>query len=86
MLAHRSAPMRRAVGVLMELSADEQTRLLYEAHEKARRDEVSRTQGALKTERIEFAKRLLAMDIPIEKIVEASLLTREEIENLRDAD
>ena len=38
MLETRSPQMRKAVGVLKELSADEQTRMLYESREMARRD------------------------------------------------
>jgi len=38
MLAQRSPQMRKAVGVLKELSADEATRMLYELREMARRD------------------------------------------------
>jgi len=38
MLATRSPQMRKAVGVLKELSADEATRMLYEKREMARRD------------------------------------------------
>jgi predicted transposase/invertase (TIGR01784 family) len=38
MLATRSPQMHKAVGVLKELSADEQTRMLYESREMARRD------------------------------------------------
>ena len=38
MLATRSPQMRKAVGVLKELSTDEQTRMLYEKREMARRD------------------------------------------------
>ena len=38
MLATRSPQMRKAVGILKELSADERTRLLFESHEMARRD------------------------------------------------
>ena len=38
MLATRSPQLRKAVGVLKELSADEQTRMLYEKREMARRD------------------------------------------------
>ena len=38
MLATRSPQIRKAVGVLKELSADEATRMLYEKHEMARRD------------------------------------------------
>jgi len=42
MLAQRSPQMRKAVGVLKELSADERTRMLYENREKARMDYESR--------------------------------------------
>ena len=42
MLATRSPQLRKAVGVLKELSADERTRILYEKREMARRDLVSR--------------------------------------------
>ena len=42
MLAQRSPEMRRAVGVLKELSADEVTRMLFEKQEVARRDIESR--------------------------------------------
>ena len=42
MLATRSPQMRKAVGVLKELSADEATRMRYEAREMARRDFESR--------------------------------------------
>ena len=38
MLAQKSPYMRKAVGVLKELSADERTRMLYEKREMARRD------------------------------------------------
>ena len=38
MLETKSPQMRKAVGVLKELSADEATRMRYEAREKARRD------------------------------------------------
>jgi len=42
MLAQRSPQMRKAVGVLKELSADERARMLYESREMARRDLESR--------------------------------------------
>ena len=42
MLATRSPQMRKAVGVLKELSTDEATRMLYEKREMARRDYESR--------------------------------------------
>ena len=37
-LAERSPQIKKAVGVLKELSADERTRMLYENHEMVRRD------------------------------------------------
>jgi predicted transposase/invertase (TIGR01784 family) len=46
MLAERNAEMGKAVGGLMKLSADEQTRLLYEAREKAWRDAEDRLEYA----------------------------------------
>ena len=44
MLAMRSPQMKKAVGVLKELSADEQTRILYEKREMARMDFESRVE------------------------------------------
>ena len=41
-----SPQMMKAVGILKELSADEQTRMLYENREKARRDIDSMVGGA----------------------------------------
>ena len=38
--------MRKTVGILKELSADERTRMLYEEREKARRDIASTMDGA----------------------------------------
>jgi predicted transposase/invertase (TIGR01784 family) len=47
MLAECNPKLKRAVGVLLELSEDEKTRMLYEAEEKARLDEDGRMRGAL---------------------------------------
>ena len=46
MLATKSPVMKKAVGVLKKLSADEKARLLYESREKARFDEMARLHGA----------------------------------------
>ena len=46
MLATKSPELKKAVGVLKELSADERTRMLAEDREKARRDMASRLDGA----------------------------------------
>ena len=53
MLATKSPELKKAVGVLKELSADERTRMLAEEREKAWRDEVSRLDGARKEGREE---------------------------------
>jgi len=83
MIAQRSPEMRKAVGVLKELSADERTRMLYEDREKARRDEASRKAGAVKDARKEIARNLLEMDMTTDFIVKATGLTEKEIEELK---
>ena len=82
MLATRSPQLKKAVGVLKELSADERTRLLAEAQEKARRDEASRVNWARHEQTKNIALNLLKLNIPIDKIVEATGLTIKEIEEL----
>jgi predicted transposase/invertase (TIGR01784 family) len=92
MLAKRSPGMKKAVGVLKELSADERTRMLYEEREIARRDYVSRMNGARAEgraegrteERIAVARNLLQMSIPVEQIILATGLTCGEIEALTE--
>jgi predicted transposase/invertase (TIGR01784 family) len=78
--------MRKAVGILKELSADERTRMLYEEREKARRDIASMMEGAEQKGRqaqtIEIARKLLNRKRPIEEIIEDTGLTRDEIESL----
>ena len=46
MLAENNLAIKKAVGVLRELSADERTRMIAEREEKARRDELTRMRGA----------------------------------------
>jgi len=90
MLATRSPQLKKAVGVLKELSADERTRLLAEAQEKARRDEASRVNWARQEGReegkreqaIKIARKLLKLNRPIDEILEATGLTLKEIEGL----
>ena len=86
MLAKRNPRIKKAVGVLKELSADERTRMLYEEREKARRDIASRMGGAEEKGRTEkageIALKLLKMEMPIEQIIEVTGLTREEIQAL----
>ena len=79
MIAERSPQMRKAVGVLKELSADERTRMLYDEREKARRDIASMMDGVAK----EIARKLLKRHRPIEEIMEDTGLTLLEIESLK---
>ena len=90
MLAQSNPQIQRAVGVLMELSADEQTRLLYESREKAHWDEMARMREARedgkvegKAEgKIEVARKLLQQGIQDDIIVETTGLSRDEIARL----
>jgi predicted transposase/invertase (TIGR01784 family) len=90
MIAKANPQIQRAVGVLMELSADEQTRLKYEYREKARRDKLSqmleaRDEGKLEGKiegKIEIARNLLALNFSLDDIAKATELPREEIERL----
>ena len=82
-IAGRNPQIKKAVGVLKELSADDRTRLLYEEREKARRDIASMVGGARREGHIDVARNMLAMDLPLDTIVKATGLTRGEIEELQ---
>jgi ribulose 1,5-bisphosphate carboxylase large subunit-like protein len=77
MLAAGSPQLKKAVGVLKELSADERTRLIAEAQEKARRDEASRVNWARHEgkeegkhkQAIKIALNLIKLNMPIDEIV-----------------
>jgi predicted transposase/invertase (TIGR01784 family) len=86
MIAERSPQVKNAVVRLMELSADEQTRLLYESRQKMEWDNQARERGARTDERTTIAKNLLGMGMPFDKIAAATGLSREEIEGLRNTD
>jgi hypothetical protein len=59
-VANRDPLIKKAVARLMELSADEKTRLLYEAREKERMDNESREDWARQQGMLDVAKNLLA--------------------------
>ena len=69
----------RATLRLLELSADEKARQLYEARLKEQRDNYAREKGAV----LNVAKNLLGMNMPHDKIVEATGLTKEEVKSLQ---
>ena len=48
MLAKKNPKIKKAFHALIELSQDEETRMMYESREKARRDEHARMQAAIK--------------------------------------
>jgi predicted transposase/invertase (TIGR01784 family) len=88
-IAERSPQMKKAVGVLKELSSDERTRMLYEEREKARRDIASMMDGAKlegkREKAVEIAQRLLKRNRPFEEIIEDTGLSRDEVEALQKA-
>ena len=85
-VAKRDPLLKKAVARLMELSADEKTRLLYEAREKERMDMEDREDFAREEGRAEsafiIAKQMLADGVSIEKIMMYTNLTRADIEGL----
>ena len=86
MLAEKSPTMEKATLRLMELSADEKARQLYEARLKEQRDSYAREYGARQDERFIIAKNMLADSEPFDRIIRYTGLTHEEIENLQNAD
>ena len=86
MIAQKSPQVKKAVVRLMELSADERTRMLYEAREKERRDNYARERGAVKDNSFFIAKNLLKKNMPIDDIADVTGLTPTEVEGLQNAD
>ena len=76
----------KAVGILMDLSADERTRLLEESHQKALWDYNSRMKGALekgiKQRNFEIARNALHRGLSADMIQEITGLSHEEIGRL----
>ena len=91
MLAEKSEPMKRAVGILARLSADEKARMIAEAREKELWDQMDREQGAReegreegkKEEKLEIARGLLGMNMSIADIAKVTGLEPSEIELLK---
>ena len=79
MLAEKSPAMKKASLRLMELSADEKARQLYEAGLKEQRDSYTRERGAL----FAVAKNMLEDGEPVEKVMRYFNLTLEDIELLK---
>jgi predicted transposase/invertase (TIGR01784 family) len=88
MIAQSNPVIQKAYVELKRLSQDEEAQLLYEARQKAIRDENSRMKSAIKKSRkerdLEIAKNLLKTNLPIEQISEVTGLSIEEIQKLKN--
>jgi predicted transposase/invertase (TIGR01784 family) len=95
MLAQKEPALKRAVAEVIRLSGDEAARAAYEARQKALRDwntsqEISKAMGieegiAIGEERarVNIARNLLAIGLPLEQIALSSGLSLKEIEKLK---
>jgi predicted transposase/invertase (TIGR01784 family) len=91
MAAEMNPQVARAVVRFRELSADERVRDRYERREQARRDQamfvnMARQEGRQEGERekaLSIAKNLIRAGMPLDAIVSATGLSREEAEGLR---
>jgi len=89
-IIERNPIIKKATARLMELSADEQARMLYELREKERMDNQARERGAREAGRAEgqteskktIARNLLKMNQPIDLIISVTGLTYNELEEL----
>ena len=88
MIAEKRPAIKKAVVELKRLSQDEEAQKLYEAREKAIRDESSRTKTAInkavKARNHEVATNLIKMGLTNDQIAEAVEMTADEIEQLRN--
>ena len=90
-MAVRNVAFESAVCKYKQLTSDERIRMIAEENEKAWKDrqaeikyakEEGRAEGEY-NQKIEIAKNLLGMFIPIDQIKKATGLSKEEIESLR---
>ena len=86
MLAERSPQMKAPIEKLLELNKDEEAGMFYEAREKERQDIRVRERGAERigriNEKFDVARRMLNKHKSIDDIMDATDLSREEIEGL----
>ena len=79
--------IEKAMNELEEMSEDEELRRLAELKEKAIKDEKSAkyrwTEEGKKQEKLEIAKKLLELNIPIQNIIKATGLLEEQILKLK---
>lgn len=78
--------MEQAIGAYRKVTATDEFRELERQRHYAAHNRASALGYARREEKNDIAKNLLGMDLPIDKIVAATGLTRVEVEALRDAD
>ena len=83
MLATKSPELKKAVGVLMELSEDERTRMIAENREIAHYDEISRLNGAIRERNLEIARNALAEGASYDFVSKITGLDIETIKRLK---
>ncbi len=94
MVSEKNPVIAQAYAQLKVLSQDEENQILYEAREKAIRDENHRLNTAIKQGRtegeskakIQIAKQLRAMGMTFEQIAEATLIPIEDLKKELDKD
>jgi len=82
LLAQKSPALKTATIRLLELSADEKARQLYEARLKEQRDYNMRERGTVLT----IAKNFLGMGMSIDEVSAGTGLSHEDVERLQNAD
>ncbi|MEC1723084.1 hypothetical protein [Schinkia azotoformans] len=81
-MAEQEPILKKAVDILRAASLDPETRMQYEAREKALKDIVSIRGDGIEEGKIEMARNLLKEGVEIQIIMRTSGLSREEIEKL----
>jgi predicted transposase/invertase (TIGR01784 family) len=76
--------MAEAVKVYHQITVTSEFKERERLYSKARHDEDSALDYAKHENSIEIAKKLLDMDMPIDNIITATALTREEVESLKE--
>jgi hypothetical protein len=84
MVADRNPEVKQAVVKLLELSADERARDLFERREKERRDIASREKWARREGWLDVAKNLMKKNMSVNEIVDVTGLTHAEVVGLLD--
>jgi len=86
MLAQKSPAMEKATSKLLEISADEKARALYESRLIQQLDDNSRRHGAILQAKTEIARNLLDMGLSIADVSTGTGLPIEDVEAIQKAD